>query len=100
MNLANGDAGMSYQVIVDTSQGLCGYAENQTISHIAFQTSADGGHSWSAPEYLGDTNNTCPYNQELEPAFTTNSSGAILGVYVGANANLTNFGNASGGFAR
>ncbi|MCI4322926.1 MAG: hypothetical protein L3K03_02715, partial [Thermoplasmata archaeon] len=97
MALPDGDVGMSYQVMVNTSQTICGMGVNQSISHVAYMTSSDGGGSWGAPTYLGDTPSTCPYNQELEPSFTSNSSGAVLGVYVGGDANLTNFGNSTSG---
>ncbi|MCI4324232.1 MAG: glycoside hydrolase, partial [Thermoplasmata archaeon] len=97
MALPDGDIGMSYQVMVNTSQSICGMSVNQTVSHIAFANSTDGGSTWGVPTYLGDSPSTCPYNEELEPSFTTNGSGAVLGVYVGANANLTNFGNSSNG---
>ncbi|MCI4319061.1 MAG: glycoside hydrolase [Thermoplasmata archaeon] len=93
--LPNGNVGLAYQVILNTSQSLCNFSANQTISHIAFVNSTDGGAHWGVPQYLGDTNATCPYNQELEPSFATNDTGSALGVYVVAQANLTGFGNAS-----
>jgi YVTN family beta-propeller protein len=95
LDLPGGNIGLTDQVILNTSQTICNWSENQSISHIAFMASTDGGLSWGLPTYLGDTNATCPYNQELEPSFTTNHSGAILGVYVGANTSLYNFGNVS-----
>ncbi|MCI4323016.1 MAG: hypothetical protein L3K03_03190 [Thermoplasmata archaeon] len=95
LSLPDGDVGMTYDVIVNTSQIICNYSINESVSHVAFASSPDGGTNWGPPEYLGDTNATCPYNEELEPSFATNRSGSILGVYVGANASLLNFGNAT-----
>ena len=95
LSLENSEIGLAYQTILNTSQSVCGYAENQSISHVAFDRSTDGGVNWGSPIYIGDTNSTCPYNQEIEPTFAVNQSGAIVGVYVGANASLFDLGNGS-----
>jgi hypothetical protein len=93
--LPDGNVGLSYQTILNTSQTICGWWPNQTISHVAFTASSDGGSTWGAPSYLGDSASTCPYNEEIEPSFTTNDLGSVLGVYVGANTSLDGFGNVS-----
>ncbi|MCI4324073.1 MAG: hypothetical protein L3K03_08730, partial [Thermoplasmata archaeon] len=95
LNLEDGKVGMSYQVVVNTTQTICGWTPNETVSHIGFTLSSNGGVSFGSPAYLGDKSSTCPYNQELEPSFTTNSSGSVLGVYIGADSNATDFGNQS-----
>lgn len=92
VNLRDGDLGVAYSVIENSTHSVCGLPLNETVGHVAFAVSSTGGVSWGAPVLLGGANGTCPYNQELEPAFTTNVTGAIEGVYVAAAANLTEFG--------
>ncbi|MCI4323667.1 MAG: hypothetical protein L3K03_06585, partial [Thermoplasmata archaeon] len=92
VSLANGDVGVGYGVIENTSQSICGLPVNSSVGHVAFAKSSTSGATWGAPILLGDTAATCPYNQELEPSFTTNASGSVEGVYVAANANLSEFG--------
>lgn len=92
LNLANGNVGVAYGVIENSTTSVCGLPANDSVGHVAFAISTTNGDTWATPTLLGDANATCPYNDELEPAFTTNTTGAVEGVYIAAASNLTDFG--------
>jgi Divergent InlB B-repeat domain len=98
LDLSGSDLGIAYDVFTNTSLSLCGNPAVDQIAHVAFERSTNGGASWGTPLYLGDRAGTCPYNNELFPSFTTNGSGGIDGVYLGANATASGLGGVNQSF--
>ncbi len=97
LHLSNGGTGLVYAVGTTDSSVVChGLPEGNTSSRLVFTESPASGQSWAGGTLLGQTASTCPYYQALEPAFTTNSSGGIVGVYVGANATFESMSFVSG----
>src|SRR5579871_6565976 len=97
LHLSNGGTGLVYAVGTTDSSVVChGLPEGNTSSRLVFTASPASGQSWAGGTLLGQTASTCPYYQALEPAFTTNSSGGIVGVYVGANATFESMSFVSG----
>lgn len=85
--LANGDVAITSEITTSQTSSKCFNATNQTSSRIGISFSTNGGASFGSVTYLGDVgNSTCPYFQQIEPAFTTDGAGNVVGVYVGANA--------------
>lgn len=89
LHLSNGKTGLVYAVGTTLANPVCGgLADGNTSSRLVFTTSGTPGQTWAGGTLLGQTPSTCPYYQAIEPAFTTNSSGGIVGVYVGANSSF------------
>jgi hypothetical protein len=86
LSLQNGTLGLVYAVGTTDTNNVCGGLPNgQGASRIAFTNSTDGGATWASGTLIGQTSASCPYFQQFEPSFTTNSSDGIVGAYVGAN---------------
>ena len=87
LNLGNGDMGVGYSAIVNTTNASCpvyGYLYGAQLgSRVAFALSSDNGSTFGSPQYLGATN--CTYPQAIEPTFALGADGVIDGAFVAAN---------------
>jgi hypothetical protein len=100
LSLANGQLGLVYEIgNASTTPNVCGgIASGNGDTRLAFTNSTDNGTTWATGYLLNQSNQTCPYFDQLEPSFTTNTSGGIVGVYIGANVTLANATSNSCGF--
>jgi Divergent InlB B-repeat domain len=92
LNLGANDTGLVYEVGSSiTTPNVCGnWTATNGSSRLVFTNSTNGGTYWNQGTLIPQTNATCPYFDQLEPSFTTNATGGIVGVYVGANVTANN----------
>ncbi|MCI4321589.1 MAG: glycoside hydrolase [Thermoplasmata archaeon] len=87
LHLANGHIGLSFSLLTSHTNSSCPAAVNRTNSRVGFALSTDGGVSYGAPTYLG--NSTCPYVSAIEPSFAVSNAGPIYGAFVEENFSNT-----------
>ncbi|MCI4355767.1 MAG: glycoside hydrolase [Thermoplasmata archaeon] len=83
LNLANGDLGLGYSAYTSQNATNCPGSNGATSGRIAFEVSADGGATFGAPTYLGNT--TCRYLQAIEPSFAATPDGHVFAAFVEEN---------------
>ncbi|MFI5414415.1 MAG: hypothetical protein ACHQ16_01945, partial [Candidatus Lutacidiplasmatales archaeon] len=89
MHLANGDIGVAFSILTNSTNSTCPTASTLTNSRVGFVRSTNGGVSFGSITYLG--NNSCPYVNAIEPSFGVSNAGPIYGTFVEENfSNTTN----------
>ncbi|HEV2317238.1 MAG TPA: sialidase family protein [Thermoplasmata archaeon] len=87
LRLRNGGIAAVFQLFTNETNLTCAGASSQTVSRIGISFSTDGGITFgSARLVAGSSGRVCPYFQQIEPAFTTDGPGHLVGAYIGANA--------------
>jgi hypothetical protein len=98
--LPSGTIAVAYTAYTNFS--WCGNLSNYTLTEVGFQESTNGGASWSAPVYLGNTQcngqNATWWANSWEPAMTVLPNGTLVVAYEQWSEQMGHYGCYSYGY--